>query len=462
MSMFSVYLGYIFIGLGLLSLSQKFLFLLLKLSSKILSSTSLRIFLFVILGLGIERLISLPTWYEEFWRLALVIILFLEVINILISFIFPNFIQKQTKSYEGQISLIARFVISLFFIILALGFLFRFYIGPVITSQDCNSDNKVDVYCIVKNPEDLALTPDNNYLIISEFGSIEPLGEVTPGKISLLDLNSKELINLPINFKDKEWGDEDCEMHEKGLLSPHGIDLVRRADGRYQLAVVDHLIQESVEMFELTNRKNWELDWKGCTKPSNDKYLNDVSLRKDGSFYVSHMYDRDTGYLDFLLASLLKYNTGYVLLWEKNKGFTKVEGTEGAMPNGIAYDEEIDILYVVHNLGDQLVAVKPNENRLLAKIHLSGPDNLILKDKSVWVTTLDHEILDLILECGVEYITCNLPFSIYELDQFSLEQTQRISIKNSVFGLATVALPIEDKIWLGSFHSDRIATVQTN
>ncbi|GIS32345.1 MAG: hypothetical protein Ct9H90mP4_02590 [Gammaproteobacteria bacterium] len=45
-------------------------------------------------------------------------------------------------------------------------------------------------------------------------------------------------------------------------------------------------------------------------------------------------------------------------LWEKNKGFTKVEGTEGAMPNGIAYDEEIDILYVVHNLGDQLVAVK--------------------------------------------------------------------------------------------------------
>jgi hypothetical protein len=163
MSIISVYLGYIFIGLGLLSLSQKFLFLLLKLSSIILSSTSLRIFLFVILGLAIERLISLPTWYEEFWRLALVIILFLEALNILISFIFPNFIKKQTKFYEGQISLIARFVISLFFIILALGFLFRFYIGPVITSQDCNSDNKVEVYCIVKNPEDLALTPDNNY-----------------------------------------------------------------------------------------------------------------------------------------------------------------------------------------------------------------------------------------------------------------------------------------------------------
>ena len=50
------------------------------------------------------------------------------------------------------------------------------------------------------------------------------------------------------------------------------------------------------------------------------------------------------------------------------------------MPNGLAYDEEMDILYVVHNLGDQLVAVKPNENRLLGKIHLSGPDNLILKD----------------------------------------------------------------------------------
>ncbi|GIS32343.1 MAG: hypothetical protein Ct9H90mP4_02570 [Gammaproteobacteria bacterium] len=27
-------------------------------------------------------------------------------------------------------------------------------------------------------------------------------------------------------------------MDEQGLLSPHGIDLVRRTDGRYQLAVV--------------------------------------------------------------------------------------------------------------------------------------------------------------------------------------------------------------------------------
>ena len=462
MSIISVYIGYIFIGLGLLSLSKNFLLLLLKLSSKILSSTSLRIFFFVILGILIERLISLPTWYEEFWRVALVVILLLEAINIVISFIFPNFINKQTKVYEGQIGLLARFLIFLFFIILALGFIFRFYIGPVTTSQDCNSDNTVDVYCIVKNPEDLAETPDNNYLIISEFGSIEPLGEVTPGKISLLDLNSKKLVNLPINLKDREWGDDDCEMHQKGLLSPHGIDLVQRTDGRYQLAVVDHLNQESVEMFELIKRKNWELDWKGCIKPSKDKYLNDVSLTKDGNFYVSHMYDRNTGYLDFLLVSLLKYKTGFVLFWEKGKGFKKIKGTEGAMPNGIAYDEEMDILYVVHNLGDQLVAVKPNENRLLAKIHLSGPDNLILKDKSIWVTTLDHEILDLILECGVEYITCNLPFSIYELDKFSLEKTQRISIKNSVFGLATVALPIEDKIWLGSFHSDRIASVQIN
>ena len=99
-----------------------------------------RIFFFVILGF-IERLISLPTWYEEFWRVALVVILLLEAINIVISFIFPNFINKRTKVYEGQIGLLARFLIFLFFIILALGFIFRFYIGPVTTSQDCNSDN---------------------------------------------------------------------------------------------------------------------------------------------------------------------------------------------------------------------------------------------------------------------------------------------------------------------------------
>ena len=42
-----------------------------------------------------------------------------------------------------------------------------------------------------------------------------------------------------------------------------GIDLNKRYMG-YQLAVVNHYPQESVEFFELVFEENWSLVWKGC------------------------------------------------------------------------------------------------------------------------------------------------------------------------------------------------------
>jgi hypothetical protein len=94
---------------------------------------------------------------------------------------------------------------------------------------------------------------------------------------------------------------------------------------------------------------------------------------------------------------------------------------------------------------------------LIAETFLNAPDNLILTEESLWVTTLDHEILDT-LKC-TESITCTLPFSVYELDPLTLEEKQRFSFRNTIFGLPTVALPVKDKIWIGSFRSDRVAYI---
>ena len=113
------------------------------------------------------------------------------------------------------------------------------------------------------------------------------------------------------------------------------------------------------------------------------------------------------------------------------------------------------MLYININLGDKVRVLDLNSKTSVAETYLNAPDNLILTEESLWVTTLDHEILD-ILKC-TESITCTLPFSVYELDPLTLEEKQRFSFRKTVFGLPTVALPVKDKIWIGAFRSDRIA-----
>ena len=39
----------------------------------------------------------------------------------------------------------------------------------------CVSNEELNVYCNFTNPEDLAITPDENFLIVAEFGGMAPL-----------------------------------------------------------------------------------------------------------------------------------------------------------------------------------------------------------------------------------------------------------------------------------------------
>jgi len=390
-------------------------------------------------------------WYEELWRLVVFIVLSFALFQ-LVSTVFTIRIWNGITEFARK----GRLIFSICFFSLGLLLIVRSYIGPVISVEECKSSKEIEVICLVKNPEDLAVTPDNDFLIVSEFGGIEPLEEMIPGKLSLLNLKTEEIEPLDTFYSNNTWGDGLCSRKNNDLLGPHGIDLITRKDGLYQLAVVNHIEYESVEMYELIKSEtSWHLIWRGCVRAPVENYLNDVSLKSDGSLFVSHMYDRDSSISTFLLAALFKKKTGYVLQWNNKQGFSKVVESEGSMPNGLAYDENNNLLYINDNLGDKVRILDLNNKTSVADTYLNAPDNLILTKESLWVTTLDHEILDT-LKC-IEYTVCALPFSVYELDPLTLEEKQRFSFRKTVFGLPTVALPVKDKIWIGSFRSDRIA-----
>ena len=58
--------------------------------------------------------------------------------------------------------------------------------------------------------------------------------------------------------------------------------------------------------------------WRGCINVPEKYYFNDISLKKDGTFYASYMYGRDITLSRWLIAALLKKNTGYLVEWDRN------------------------------------------------------------------------------------------------------------------------------------------------
>jgi len=163
---------------------------------------------------------------------------------------------------------------------------------------------------------------------------------------------------------------------------------------------------------------------------------------------------------DFLVTTITRGNTGYVLRWDSVTGFSEVSGSEGGQPNGVVFDESNATLYMAFNLSDRIVAIDLIEGRVLRSYSLDALDNLVLNDGSIWVTSLEHQILDRMrcLETG----SCALPFAVTQLDASSFDVKRQWTFRGEPLGLPTVALPFDldsgaQQVMLGSFRSDRIA-----
>ena len=342
--------------------------------------------------------------------------------------------------------------------LLVICFLIFLWLGnksPMQPLEGCESNAELSVYCDFMNPEDLALTPDGQFLIVAEFGGMAPLVEMTSGKLSFFNLKEKTKINANISFGNNEWGSKDCSRSSDVPFGPHGIDLIQRDDGRFQLAVVSHHPKESIEMFELTENNGWVLEWKGCVDVDGQYYFNDVSLDTAGNFFATHMFNSDFSLIRALWNVFAKSDTGFVVKWNTDESFEDLAFTAGSFPNGIALDQNNNNLIVNYNLGDKSILFNLATEESLGVFEYNSPDNVIIKDGYAWITNHDHTVADS-LRCG-EMITCPLPFSINKLSllDFSLINSYKFESKN--MGIGTVGLPHDGSLWIGSYKSDRLA-----
>jgi len=392
-------------------------------------------------------------WAERLWILLTLIVGILLCIRGLVVIFFLEKIKKILPLYLNHYYKFS-IPISAVMISLALFTVTTDYIGPQKNISECKSDDAISVICGVSNPEDIVVTPDNKYLLISEFGGIRPYDSTKSGGFALLRLSDNKIITPKISFGKNIWGEDSCKQNE--IFGPHGIDLVQREDGRYQLGVINHYPGETIEMFELVQKSEqdtWSFVWRGCVEVPEKYYLNDVALKKDGTFYVSHMYSRDITMTKWLITALFKKDSGVILEWNKDS-FIEIPNSEGSGPNGITLNELTNNLFISYNQGDRVVKFDLSDNKKLQTFKVESPDNIYINKDSVWLTSLDFQPNDA-GDC-IERPACSLPFSIYEIDRETFVLKNENSFNKTVFGLPTIAVPIDNTIFMGSFHSDRL------
>ena len=337
--------------------------------------------------------------------------------------------------------------------------------------EGCQSDDALTVYCDFQNPEDLSALPDGRHILVSEFGAITPLSPVNVrGNLSLLDTTDGTKKNIEIEMSDNVWGDPECER-ENMIFSPHGIDTNQRLDGSYQVAIVNHMPTETIEFFELIEINDaWSLIWRGCVDAPAHGYFNDVALKSNGSFYVSQMYDKNISLLMLAVMDTTKEDTGYVYHWTRKKGFKRLINTDGAFPNGVELSNDESNLFINYAFGNKISKYNLSSKTIEASFSMNGiPDNITIDGDYLWVGAQDYSGLDSLIYCGVfakdifedpMINQCPLPFAAYHLKQSDLSLVNSYKYSNTVMGTATVALSVNGQLYFGTYHGDRIASVE--
>ena len=322
---------------------------------------------------------------------------------------------------------------------------------------DCQSTHDMKVYCGYKNPEDLVLLPNGKHILVSEMA--EFLSDA-PGNLSLLNLETSEKEFLEIDWSRRSTiGDASCPSPNISAFSPHGIDLVRLSDGTLQLLVVNHGHRESIEFFEVIRSDNrWQLVWRGCAIPPGDPFINDVSALKSGGFLATHMWNKTTPFEEVARKLLSEELSGWVYEWQRDTGFSKVPGSNGSMPNGIAVSSNNEKIFVNYYFGNKTVKIDRKTGIREGNFWVQQPDNITVDDEGLlWVASHNNDPIGQTCALVTEG-PCLLPFKIVRADPERMESEVILSQYGPPMGYATVALKFGDRFFMGSAHGDRVVS----
>jgi hypothetical protein len=306
-----------------------------------------------------------------------------------------------------------------------------------------------------RNAEDLAHLPGTHWLVAT--GMTDVSGR--PGSLYAFHTQNMTWKEIYRGCNERDPLGERGEPTLRGF-APHGLALQSSKDRLHKLYVVNHGDGETIEIFEIdAGAIEPTARWLNRVIMPAGTCGNDVVALGTGGFAVTNMFNPDDERaLDKMEAGDV---TGNVLEWNPERGWDVVPGSETSGPNGIEVSAD----------GKWLFIGSWGATRAVARLSR----DLSSREKSVLYTGLLNDNLTwsaagtLLLAAhdssprafNAEYstrTTLSFPFEVLEINPSDLTIIRRWRHDGEInFGAGTVALEVDDDVWVGTSRGDRVA-----
>jgi sugar lactone lactonase YvrE len=324
--------------------------------------------------------------------------------------------------------------------------------------QSCAANGDVSYVCGPKNPEDLVLVPGTQWIVSS--------GMADGAGFYLVDSRAGSFSSLTFTAQHDRAFASCATPPTAQTFNSHGLNIRATGPNRARLNVVGHGAREAIEVFDVdASGARPTLTWRGCVPMPEGLAANSVASFADGSLVATVLFMPGTTFAD---AVVDRKPTGAVYEWSPGKaGFELVRGTELPANNGIEVSADGREIYVASSGLQTIVAFShSNPARQLRTTQPLPftPDNVHLAPDGRLVTA---GMANDVPECGgppgpqhdIERLSqCPRPSIAMAIDPATMRTTViATTTATPAFSNATMALPVGNQAWFGSFSGDRIA-----
>jgi hypothetical protein len=313
------------------------------------------------------------------------------------------------------------------------------------TAPNCAPAGNIQFVCGQESPEDLVYLPGTDWVVASSYGG--------NGGIRLINVHDKTSTMLYPSSAAKDQLDkktyDTCpgapEADDKAKFTTHGLALRVGRNSTHTLYAVHHGKRESIEVFQVDARsKTPVVTWVGCAIAPDPIGLNSVVPLPGDGFIATNFLERGANATASRTKMMAGDVNGELWEWHTGKGWVKVPGSEASGANGVEVSKDGKWLYVAA-WGSQ------------SFFRMSRGETPVKRDSIPLGFRVDNIRFapdGSILAAGQGQQTSN----VVKVDPNTLKITELITQPNTqTFASGTVAVPVGNELWVGSFRGDRIA-----
>ena len=301
------------------------------------------------------------------------------------------------------------------------------------TAETCEANGEVQFICGLINPEDLYQIPGTPWVIAS--GRVSDVD----GPIYAVDIRDySSRVIFPENASVPEHDTttyKDCPGPNTSTFQPHGLTLRQISGDMHTLYVVGHGEREAIEVFNLDVRGDVpSLKWVGCiVAPEGTRRINSITALPNGT----------VGATNFDTAG------GELWEWHPALGWEEVPGSQMPGPNGLVSSADGEWFYI-GGWSDQAL-VRLSRGKVPIQID-TAPVGFNV-DNVRWGTEGNIVVAGHVTRCDGS-TSCELAVArVAKVNPTNLNVQQLVDYKgNDFFKLGTVAIEVDNEIWVGGIR----------